>query len=236
MKVKICGITSSHDAELAIQAGADAIGVNMVAGPRRVTGEAAMEIIACARQSGFAEPPEPCPVVLAGVSDGCFDPEVDDVIRRANVKWIQLYGDVSPSIVRAQRLAGREAIFVQRIADAGFAVTVNTFLAACGDYPPSAVALDAYHRDKLGGTGESFRWSWVVEARARGALADWPPIVLAGGLTPDNVAEAIHTVDPWAVDVSSGVEASQGRKDPIRLRKFVAQARAASGGGEGLRS
>jgi phosphoribosylanthranilate isomerase len=216
--IKICGITSVQDARLAVKAGADAIGVNMVAGPRRVEAGSAVEIISAAA-------PKACPVVLAMVDDGRLDRDAERVIDRCGVHWVQLYGDVTPSALVAQLEAGRQPMPVIRVTNEDFADSFGALLDACGECRPPAVLLDAYHRDRLGGTGEPFRWSWVVEARSRGRLQGWPPIVLAGGLSPDNVAEAIRAVHPWGVDVSSGVEASPGRKDPSKVAAFIEMAR-----------
>jgi len=232
VRVKICGITSIQDARIALEAGADAIGVNMVAGPRRVTAEVATAIISSVGTvtDSTRDASGPCPVVLASVADGRLDDAVEQVVRQTKVRWLQLYGDVTASVIRSQVQADLKPVPVVRVADEGFAVPVNRLLAACGADRPAAVLLDAYHRDKLGGTGEPFRWSWVTDVRDRGELDGWPPIVLAGGLTPENVAQAIRTVGPWAVDVSSGVEASPGRKDPAKVDGFVRNARNALSG------
>ena len=88
---------------------------------------------------------------------------------------------------------------------------------------PQAIHLDTYHKDKMGGSGERFNWELAVEAKARFDL----PLILSGGLTPDNVAEAITAIRPYAVDVSSGVEAAPGRKDPDRGRAFCQAVREA---------
>jgi phosphoribosylanthranilate isomerase len=81
--------------------------------------------------------------------------------------------------------------------------------------------LDAQDPSRPGGTGRAWAWPWLAEARARGELADWPPIILAGGLDPSNVAQAIHAARPDAVDVASGVESSPRKKDPTKVRAFV---------------
>jgi len=227
VRVKICGITSVQDARIALEAGADAVGVNMVAGPRQVAVEGAAAILSATRTStgSSRDASRPCPVVLARVADERLADEVEQVIRQAEVRWLQLYGDVTAWVIRSQVEADLKPVPVVRVADEDFASPFNRLLDACGADRPAAVLLDAYHRDKLGGTGEPFRWSWVADARDRGQLDGWPPIVLAGGLTPKNVAEAIQTVRPWAVDVGSGVEASPGRKDPAKVAGFVRNAR-----------
>jgi phosphoribosylanthranilate isomerase len=95
--------------------------------------------------------------------------------------------------------------------------------------PPAALVLDTASKTQLGGTGETFNWHWIAEARAAGELTGLPPIILAGGLTPDNVADAIRIAQPYAVDVSSGVEAPNkpGIKDPLKLRDFIQAVHAA---------
>ncbi len=230
VRIKICGLTSVDDARLALEAGADALGVNMVAGPRQVDPQTACAILEATTAWRDSHPsvPGPAAVLLARVSEGGLSDEVEQVVRHTSVRWLQLYGEVTGPAVGAQLDLGRRPVPVVRVADEGFAASFNALLGDCGDRRPAAVVLDAYHREKLGGTGEPFCWSWVVQARQRGELDGWPPIVLAGGLNPDNVADAVRTVRPWAVDVSSGVEAEPGRKDPARLADFIRNVRRVS--------
>jgi len=225
VRVKICGITSVEDARGALDAGADLLGVNMVAGPRQVTADLAGEIIEAVTANADPSGASRWPVVLARVTDGRLDEAVERVLIETGARWLQLYGDVTADAIRAMRRAGRQPVVVVRVTDADFAASFSGLLAECGDDQPAAVVLDAYRRGQLGGTGETFCWSWVVEARRAGLLDGWPPIILAGGLTPENVARAVRTVRPWAVDVSSGVEADPGRKDPRKLADFVRNAR-----------
>lgn len=215
--VKICGITSVQDAFLAVEAGADAVGVNTVAGPRRLDAPTALGI---AREiTGKA-----CCFVLGQVENDQLSPAADAVLKESGCRWVQLYGDVTPTAIIGQVEAGRLPVPVVRVADAGFADSFSRLLEACGDCRPTAVVVDAYHPEKLGGAGVPFRWSWLVEAHVRGELSKWPPIMLAGGLTPENVAEAVREVHPWAVDVCSGVESDVGKKDPARMVSFVQSA------------
>ena len=220
MWIKICGITRVEDARLAADAGADAVGVNMVAGPRRVGPADATQIL-----SGI--PPGVCPVVLARVSDDRLDPDAEQVIAACGVSWVQLYGDVTASAIASQLESNRRPIVVVRVGDEHFAQSFDHLLRACGQHAPSAVLLDARHGGHLGGTGQPFPWHWVTQARRCGQLQNWPPILLAGGLTSENVTEAVRIVQPWGVDVSSGVESAPGRKDLARLAAFVRIARAA---------
>ncbi len=225
-RVKICGLTSVDDARRVLDAGPDAVGINMVAGPRQVTADVAGAIVsAITTAASSGDKPTPCPVLLARVTDDRLDDEVERVIQQAGVQWLQLYGEVTARAIRSQLDAGRRPVPVVRVGGEDFAASFDEVLEACGRHRPPAVLLDAYHRDKLGGTGQPFRWSWVVEARERGRLDGWPPIVLAGGLNPQNVAQAVQAVRPWAVDVSSGVEADPGRKDPVKVAEFIRNAR-----------
>ena len=100
-------------------------------------------------------------------------------------------------------------------------------IAACLKvFSPHAILLDTYHKDKLGGSGETFNWELAMEAKERFGL----PLILAGGLTPENVGEAVRTVRPYAVDVSSGVEAEPGRKDHAKVKAFIQAVREADRG------
>ncbi|MBN1342898.1 MAG: phosphoribosylanthranilate isomerase [Phycisphaerae bacterium] len=229
VRVKVCGVTSVEDAHMALVAGADAIGVNMVSGPRRVPADLARRIIsavAASKETG-EDRPRPMPVLLVELSEGRLSPDVEDVLGHAQVLWLQLYGEVGASDIRSLVETGRHPVLVARVSSEDFAARVNETLRACGTACPTAVLLDAYHRDKLGGTGETFRWSWVTEARVAGDLDGWPLLILAGGLNPSNVARAVRAVRPWAVDVSSGVEASPGRKDPAKVAAFIRNVRSA---------
>jgi phosphoribosylanthranilate isomerase len=115
---------------------------------------------------------------------------------------------------------------VCRVKDPGFAEEVNGLLNECGSEGPVAVVLDAYDTTKAGGTGEALNWDWVRAAADAGRMDDWPAIILAGGLTVENVAAGIQAVGPWAVDVSSGVESTPGRKDPAKVARFIENAKA----------
>ncbi len=210
---------------MTVSCGVDAVGVNMVGGPRQVDGSTAMALVSAIRSAS----PDVCPVILARVEGGRLTEQPAQVLDQAAVRWVQLYGEVTPDVVRRLRDRGLKPAVVVRVAEAGFARPVNALLAGCSHAGPAAIVVDAYHRDKLGGTGEAFRWSWLTEARERGELAGWPPLVLAGGLTPANVAGALREVRPWAVDVSSGVESQPGVKDRARIVDLVQEVCAVSG-------
>lgn len=220
MRVKICGITSVEDARQAAQAGADAIGLNFYAGPRRIdlaTGEAILASL----------PPFVTPVALIGVAGDQIDDDLLTMLIRGRVGLLQVHGDAALGVMA--RLSEVGFAIIQPLA-----VRESTFADAApfwgkGWWRPTAVILDTYDPNRAGGTGQTFCWDWVDRARKAGHLNEWPPIILAGGLNPDNVADAIRIARPWAVDVSSGVESqgAPGRKDARKMRAFVRAARTA---------
>jgi phosphoribosylanthranilate isomerase len=205
VKVKICGITNLPDALAAAEAGADALGfVFYEASPRRVSIEAAAGLI---RQL----PPF---VVKVGLFVNAPEELVVRAIGECGLNLLQFHGDESPDYCLQFGLMSMKAF---RIRDAAS-------LEALPDYHTDAWLLDAYSPDQPGGTGETFNWGLAVEAQRWGR-----PIFLAGGLTPDNVAEAVRRVRPYAVDVSSGVEAAPGKKDHAKVQAFIQAAKQAGG-------
>ena len=201
-RIKICGITGLEDASLAVEAGADALGFNFVPGtPRCVAPEIAGAIIA-----GLA------PFVA---SVGVFlDQPLEDVLRVAAVAGVgavQLHGTEGADFARRIPLKVIKAI----------AVADRKSLAVMAGYPAHAFLLDAHRAGSAGGTGRTFPWDLAMEAGRHGR------ILLAGGLTPENVGEAVRRVRPYAVDVASGVERRPGVKDPQKVRDFVAAVRRA---------
>jgi phosphoribosylanthranilate isomerase len=199
--VKICGITNTPDALAAVDAGADALGFMFYdASPRHVSVRDAAEII---RQL----PPFTIKV-------GVFVDASEDLVMRAiadcGLNMLQFHGHETPEYCTQFGLMSMKAF---RIRDA-------ESLRALPEYPTHAWLLDAFVADKLGGTGEKFNWDLALEARKLGR-----PIFLAGGLTPANVADAVKLVQPYAVDVSSGVEAEPGKKDHAKVRAFIQAAK-----------
>ena len=195
-KVKICGITTVEDALLAVDAGADALGlVFFEKSPRFVTQERAAEIIR-------ALPPF---IQVVGLFVNAPLEHVNTVAARCNLDIVQLHGHESPACCNA----------VNRRVIKGFRVKNITSLDHMDEYRVAGYLLDAYSPKAFGGTGLTFNWETAVIAKKFG------PIILAGGLTPENVSQAIEQVGPYAVDVSSGVEAEPGRKDPAKVREFV---------------
>lgn len=223
MRVKICGITNSADARVAAEAGADAIGLNFVGGPRQIAVGVAAAILE-------SLPPLVTPVVLVRLQDGRLSDELVGLLGRHRVSHLQIYGPVTAGALDALAGDGFCPMPVIAVRGADFARGAVLWR-DCRAGRPRAVVLDTHDPLKEGGTGKVFHWELIPAAVASGAIRGWPPIILAGGLRPGNVAEAVHVVRPFAVDVSSGVEVegSPGRKDATKVREFVLNARAAAG-------
>jgi phosphoribosylanthranilate isomerase len=202
-RIKICGITSQADAGAVVDAGADAVGLVFYAGsPRAVTVEQAARI-------ARVVPPFMSVVAL-------FVDEPADSIRRivesVPINLIQFHGEEPRDFCEQFHRPWIKALRVQ---------TGSDLVARCAAYEgASGVLLDSWQEGVPGGTGRTFDWSL---ARKRLPL----PVVLAGGLDESNVADAIALLQPWAVDVSGGVEQSPGRKDAGKIKRFVAAVRAA---------
>ncbi len=203
VRSKICGITRVEDALLAAEAGADAIGLVFYAkSPRAVDVRRAREIVA-------ALPPF---VTTVGLFVDMPRGELSGILDAVPLDLLQFHGDETPADCAGYQRPYIKALRVRPGED---------IAARCAGYPQAAgILLDTFVPGVPGGTGEAFDWSQVPENPGC-------PIVLAGGLTPDNVAEAIRQVRPWAVDVSGGVEAGKGIKDAARVRAFLAAVRAA---------
>jgi phosphoribosylanthranilate isomerase len=205
VKVKICGITNVADAQHAVACGADALGlVFFDKSPRCLSPEAARAIIA-----------ELPPLVTAV---GLFVNEAPDRIRQTadycGLDVLQLHGDEPPG---ACLLPPYRVIKALRVKDA-------ESLERRGEYAVSALLLDAWVAGAYGGTGRSFDWRLAAQ------VALERRVLLAGGLDPQNVAAAVAAVRPYGVDVSSGVEAVPGKKDPAKVSAFIRAAKAASSG------
>ena len=200
--VKICGITNLADGQAAAEAGADTLGfVFCEQSPRCVSVEAAARIIREVQPF----------VIKVGVFVNAPEDLVVRAARECGLNLLQFHGDESPEYCLQFGLMSMKAF---RIRDAGS-------LEAVPAYHTDAWLFDAYSPTKAGGTGETFNWDLALQARSWGR-----PIFLAGGLTPENVAEAVRQARPYAVDVSSGVEAAPGRKDHAKVRAFIQAAKA----------
>ncbi|MFQ5877615.1 MAG: phosphoribosylanthranilate isomerase [Acidobacteriota bacterium] len=202
VRVKVCGITRLEDALLAVELGADAIGFNFVEGsPRRVSPERAREI-------GAALPPF---VTRVGVFADARPPSMEAVAELAGIQWLQLHGDESPELCAGLTRPWYKAL----------RVTPEFHPGDVSRYGSATVLLDAFVPGRRGGTGRTFDWGLARRASA------YARVIVAGGLDPDNVAEAIAAARPFAVDVSSGVESASGCKDRARLEAFMRSVRAA---------
>ena len=203
VKVKICGITNLADANGAVEAGADLLGfIFCETSPRHVTVAAAADI---ARQL-------PSHVLKVGVFVNAPDELVRKAISACGLNMLQFHGEEKPEDCLK---FGVMSIKAFRVRDA-------QSLDALHDYPTDAWLLDTFAERQAGGTGKTFNWDLAVLAQGFGK-----PIFLAGGLDPANVIEAVRRVHPFAVDVSSGVEASPGKKDPAKVRVFIRSAKRA---------
>jgi phosphoribosylanthranilate isomerase len=221
VRVKICGTTHPDDAVAAARAGADAVGVNLVAGPRRVDVATAGDIFA-------ALPPCCTPVALVELRPHGLSGELLELLGRHWVSHIQVYGTVTPEVLALLRGDNFKPLVACAVNPETFPDELNQTLADLAKHPPAGVVLDAHQPGKLGGTGKTLDWSALADARTHGKLKCDLPIMLAGGLNPENIAQAVRTVRPWAVDVASGVETEIGRKDPTAMQRFVAAAKRAS--------
>ena len=204
-KVKICGITNLADSLAAVEAGADMLGfVFCEQSPRHISMRAAAQII---RQV----PPF---VVKVGVFVNAPAADVSEAVAACELNLLQFHGDEPPEYCTQFGVMSMKAFRIRDVES----------LRALPNYRTDAWLLDAFAPDKPGGTGKAFNWKLAVEAQKFGR-----PIFLAGGLTPENVAEAVRQVRPFAVDVSSGVESSPGKKDRAKVRAFVQAAKASLG-------
>jgi len=200
-KVKICGIRNRDDGLAAVEFGADALGfVFYRRSPRYIRPERVREIIE--RLPPF--------VTTVGVFVNEERERVEEIIEVSGIVAVQLHGEESPAYCASFRNV--KVIKAFRVSD-------DFDPERLGDYEVSAYLLDAYCKGVYGGTGETFSWEVAMLAKRDGR------IILAGGLTPENVAQAIREVGPYAVDVSSGVEQSPGVKDREKVRRFLARAK-----------
>lgn len=205
-RVKICGLTRLEDAELAVELGAWALGmIFFQPSPRRCSLEQAARIAAALRRR--AE--------LCGVFVNTPLPEIAHAVEELGLTMIQLHGDEGPSFcAEAARRTGARVIKATQVANAGDIRDLERFHV---DYHLLDAKSSHAARGALrGGTGETFDWQLIAARRSR------TPLILGGGLSPENVARAIERVHPFAVDTASGTERAPGHKDPAKLRAFFA--------------
>lgn len=200
MRVKICGITNSEDAQNAVELGADALGFVFAKSPRQVTKDQARDII------------KNLPPFVSAV--GVFVDEqvtiMKEICEFCNIRTVQLHGNEPPLYLNDLNTY----IIIK-----AFRIRDDDDLRPMAIYKPHAFLLDSYVKGTMGGTGVPFTWEIAKQAHKYGT------IILSGGLTPENVKEAIHTARPYAVDVSSGVELSPGKKDKTLIRRFMKNAK-----------
>lgn len=201
LRIKICGITSVADAEQAVRAGADAIGLVFYApSPRAVTIELAREI-------AYAAGPF---VTLVGLFVDADADYINQVLSRVPLQLLQFHGDESEAFCEQFQRPYMKAIRMRPELD------LQQLMAS---HPQAlALLLDAYRPGVPGGTGETFDWQRIPTKASR-------PLVLAGGLTPENIALAVSSTQVYGVDVSGGVEFAPGKKDPQKINTFIHNAK-----------
>jgi len=205
VKVKICGITNRGDARQAVESGADLLGFNFVrTSPRYITPAKARRIVKKLPES----------VSTVGVFQDENEEKMLEIARSVGLDQLQLHGDETPEEVARLKRRMR-VIKALRVKKPFRAAQVAAYKRA------DAILLDAYSRKARGGTGKTFDWRIARQARRAGRR-----IFLAGGLTPENVGEAIRTARPYAVDVCSGVESRPGKKDARRMQSLMSAVRA----------
>ena len=203
VRVKICGITNKKDALLAVGMGADAIGFIFAESPRQITPTKAKTIIRTL----------PPLVKTVGVFVNEESARIKEIKSFCGLDLIQLHGEESPELCQDLMPHSIKAFRIQNERD------IKNIKKYQGTV--RAILLDTYQMGKAGGTGKSFDWSLAVKAKETGL-----PIILAGGLGPENIQEAITTVKPYAVDINSGIEERPGEKDPVLMRQLMEKIKA----------
>ena len=200
-KVKICGVTSARDARWACRCGADALGFNFVPGTPRYCEPGRVRAII------LELPPF---ISTVGVFANARPDRVREIAEECSLNFVQLHGrESAEECAKLRDLGVIKAFRIQSEEDLG----------QLEQYDVAGYLLDAYVKGQLGGTGESFEWDIAKAARPYG------PIILAGGLTPDNVAEATRVARPYGVDAASGVESGPGQKSRELVQKFIRSAK-----------
>ena len=201
VKVKICGMTNLKDVKVAVDGGVDAVGfIFYKKSPRSVTMQAVRKIV-------LELPPF---VDSVGIFVNETAEQINKIADRCNLDRVQLHGNESPSFCKKIRRRVIKAIRVKDIQS----------LKKLSDYPVSSFLLDTFSEDQYGGTGRVFDWNLAYPAKKYG------PIILAGGLTPNNVRQAIQRIQPYGVDVCSGVESQPGIKDHKKMQIFLKNVKA----------
>ena len=213
--IKICGNTTFEDAQLAAQAGADALGFVFASSPRRVTVEQAAAIV--------LHLPKATEKIGVFVDAGLD--EIASTVELCGLTGVQLHFDAPPALAAQLREKFGTELRILRVAHFD-AEAMARSIALDSDPSVDAILVDSRTAAAIGGTGQPFDWALAGRTLFRNPETR-KPLIAAGGLTPENVAKAIGTLRPWGVDVASGVEAAPGRRDPVRVRSFIANARSA---------
>lgn len=227
MFIKICANTNLEDTQLAAELGADAVGFVFAPSRRRMS----------AAQVAAITPHLPDSLLTVGVFATTDADEIGRIVRESRLQAVQLHSEANPALIARLTDSFEGSVhLIQTVPfnvhsgdNAGFSAALARALTTPGLW---AVLVDAARRGKSGGLGMPFDWELAAKeirlARDSAAAAsgpDLPPLIVAGGLNSRNVAAAIEVLDPWGVDVASGVEAEPGRKDPVRLSRFISAAR-----------
>jgi len=202
VRIKICGITNPRDASLAVELGADALGFIFAPSPRRITPEQTRAIIKSL--------PPFVQTVGVFVDEGLN--RIRDIADFCGLEIIQLHGDESPEFCAALM---PHVIKGFRLNDTSSPVPIRDYRGKV-----RAALLDAYQRGIQGGTGKTFDWNLAIRVKEMGV-----PIILSGGLSPSNIQRAIAAVQPYAIDVNSGVEDSPGIKSPLLMKRLMEKIR-----------
>jgi phosphoribosylanthranilate isomerase len=214
--IKICGNTSLEDAQLAAEAGADAVGFILAPSPRQVTRELVAEIV----------PQLPPTLEKIGVFvDASFD-EIASTLVACSLTGVQLHFDAPPDLPARIRARFGPGLRILRVVHFD-AVASGKAPTPFHDGNVDAILVDSRTANAAGGTGIAYDWNLASDTLFQSIKTRESFLVAAGGLTPENVAEAIAKLHPWGVDVVTGVEATPGHKDPAKLGAFVTNARAA---------
>ena len=207
VRIKICGITNEKDALWVVNLGVDYIGFNFYKdSPRKISPKLAAQIIG--KLPSFTQP--------VGVFVNEEMKAVKRIAEKCRLNLVQLHGEETPEYCRELQTQSPRLKIVK-----AFRIRDKENLDGIGNYSVDYYLLDSYVPGIEGGTGEIFNWDLAVEAKQFGK-----PVFLAGGLTPDNVTQAIEKVDPYGVDVASGVERTPRRKDYNLMREFITRIRA----------
>jgi phosphoribosylanthranilate isomerase len=207
VRVKICGVRTFEDAEHACRSGADLLGFNLVpSSPRVLDAQAVRELVSRLRQGSAASNTE-----LVGVVAN-FPGDLLELLAFTGLDSLQLHGSEEPEQLLPLSSRGYKAARIFDVND----------VAEAERFGGRRLLVDAKVKGQLGGTGARFDWSLL------GPLLSTRDLILAGGLDPNNVANAVRTVRPWAVDVASGVELRPGVKDPALVERFISDAKAAA--------